>query len=85
MVCAQPAITDAAFAHLRGIHTLVMYGCEQATISGAACTHLQGITLLNIGACRGELVAAARSLGLPVKVLNPTSHGSLHWTTDPKE
>ena len=83
--CSQPAITDAAFAHLRGIHTLVMYGCDQATITGAAFTHLKGISLLNMSSCRNEQVAAARSLGLPVKVLSPTSYGALYWTTDPRE
>ena len=83
--CHQPGITDATFAHLRGIHTLVMYSCRQASITGAAFTHLKGICLLNMKYCRDEQVAAARSLGLPVKVLNPASHGALHWTTDPRE
>jgi hypothetical protein len=43
--CSQPAITDAAFVHLRteGIHTLVITGCPQATITGVTFAHLSGI------------------------------------------
>jgi hypothetical protein len=36
-------ITDAAFAHLRGIHTLYMNGCSQSTITDAAFAYLQGV------------------------------------------
>jgi hypothetical protein len=40
--CNQPEITDAAFVHLRGIHTLSMYECNQDTITGAASENLSG-------------------------------------------
>jgi hypothetical protein len=39
--CNQATITDAAFAHLRGIHVLYMHGCDQATITDAAFAHLR--------------------------------------------
>ena len=49
--CKQPAITDAAFAHLRGIHTLDMSGCKQAGITDAAFAHLRGIHTLDMSFC----------------------------------
>ena len=44
--CGQATITDAAFVHTRGIHTLEMTNCNQATITDAAFIHLGGINTL---------------------------------------
>jgi len=41
-------ITDAAFAHLRGIHTLVMGWYGHATCTDAAFAHLAGIHTLDL-------------------------------------
>ena len=49
--CSQSTITDAAFVHLRGIHTLYMGACHQAII-GATFEHLQGIHTLLMQACK---------------------------------
>ena len=40
-------ITNAAFLHLRGIHTLNMSGCNQITITDAAFVNLSVIYLVN--------------------------------------
>jgi hypothetical protein len=37
--CSQAGITDAAFAHLKGIHTLNMSRCGHAGISSALRDH----------------------------------------------
>ena len=42
---------DAAFEHLRGIHTLDMWDCNQATITDSAFEHLRRIKILDIGYC----------------------------------
>jgi hypothetical protein len=65
--CKQPAITDAAFVHLRGIHTLVIEGCSQATITGTTFYFLQRISMLVVRDCSAAAIATARSLGLPVR------------------
>jgi hypothetical protein len=57
--CNQATITDDAFAHLKGIHTLHMYGCNQATITDAAFVHLKGIK--NI-ICNKKLQDATRAI-----------------------
>ena len=44
-------VTDAAFVHLRGIHTLDMWGCNQATITDSAFIHLRGIHTLDMRFC----------------------------------
>jgi hypothetical protein len=44
--CNQSAITDAAFAHLKGIQFLNMYMCNQATITHAAFVHLKGCHII---------------------------------------
>ena len=49
--CKQIGVTDAAFAHLRGVHTLDMSGCNQAGITDAAFAHLRGIHTLNMSGC----------------------------------
>ena len=80
----QSAISDAAFAPLRGIHTLVIDHCaphcEQATLTGAGFAHLQGISALGMYCSRPDLVAAARGLGLPVYVRGFTFVGALRCT-----
>ena len=65
--CYQPAITDAAFAHLRGLHTLVMDWCSQATITGATLSSLKSASLLAMRGSSVAAIAAAQSLGLPVR------------------
>ena len=42
----RPAVTDAGFVHLQGIHTLSMSGCNQITDAGLV--HLKGIHTLDI-------------------------------------
>ena len=64
--CDQPAITDAAFVHLRGIRTLVIDGCTQVTITGATFSSLAGIEALCLYTCSEEVLAAARAQELPV-------------------
>jgi hypothetical protein len=49
--CFQSTTTDAAFAHLRGIHALYMSWCFQDTITDAAFAHLVGIHTLNMRGC----------------------------------
>ena len=39
--CSQVTITDGAFAHLAGIHTLNMRSCDQATITDACRARLR--------------------------------------------
>ena len=46
-----PQFTDAAFAHLKGIHTLLMWRCDQPTITDAALAHLKGIKCLVLESC----------------------------------
>ena len=41
--CSQPGITDAAFAHLSGLHTLDMSNCSQSSITDAAFVHLGAV------------------------------------------
>ena len=38
--CNQDTITDCAFAHLAGIHSLNLWGCWQDTITDACRTRL---------------------------------------------
>ena len=80
--CRQPAITDAAFVHLRGVHTLVIEGCNPDTITGTTLAHLKSIHALGMYNCSDEQVATARSLGLPVHTRDCTSCGALHYTFD---
>ena len=57
-------ITDAGLAHLRGIHTLSMWGCTGITNAGLA--PLVGIQALIMEGCAPAVIAAARALGLPI-------------------
>ena len=66
--CNQPTITDAAFTHLRGIQVLQLGSCNQATITGATFAHLRGVRVLYMFNCSPAVIAAARALGLSVKV-----------------
>ena len=66
--CNQSTITDTAFTHLRGIQVLNMGGCNQATITGATFALLRGVRALYLSGCSTAAIAAARALGLPVKV-----------------
>ena len=52
-------VTDAAFVHLRGIHTLDMYGCNQITITDIAFIHLRGIHTLYMRWCNQETITPA--------------------------
>ncbi len=52
-------LTDAAFVHLRGIHTLYMWNCNQPAITDAAFVHLRGIHTLVIGSCRQATITGA--------------------------
>ena len=52
-------VTDAAFVHLRGIHTLDMSWCDQATITDAAFAHLVGIQSLNMQGCEQATITDA--------------------------
>jgi hypothetical protein len=74
--CSQATITDAAFEHLKGIHSLVMVGCNQATITGAGLEHLRGISRLGMYGCTDEAIAVAESLGLPVAKRGYTHYGA---------
>ena len=49
--CWQEGVTDAAFAHLRGIHTLNMSHCRQAGVTNAAFVHLRGVHTLDMSWC----------------------------------
>jgi len=58
-------ITDMAFVHLNGIHTLNMSFCNQPTITDAAFANLKGIDTLKMIFCNQHTITAAgiRSLG----------------------
>ena len=51
--CSEASISDAAFVHLAGIHTLDMSWCShgQVSISDAALVHLAGIRSLDMSRC----------------------------------
>jgi hypothetical protein len=55
--CGQ--LTDAAFEHLKGIHTLLMWHCPQATITDAAFEHLKGIHSLVMSWCTQITITGA--------------------------
>ena len=57
--CDQSTITDGAFVHLAGIHTLYMGGCNQATITDGAFAHLAGIHTLNMTYCSQATITPA--------------------------
>ncbi len=52
-------VTDAAFVHLRGIHTLYMEECNQVTITDAAFVNLRGIHTLGMGGCNQATITDA--------------------------
>lgn len=49
--CIQSTITDKAFEHLAGLHTLNMMGCDQSTITNRAVQHLSGLHTLDMTYC----------------------------------
>jgi hypothetical protein len=57
-------VTDAAFVHLRGIHTLDMIMCTQETNTPLAIAHLVGIVKLDHFRCHRDIrIAASKLLG----------------------
>ena len=65
------AVTDAAFAHLRGIRVLNMQMCDQPTLTDAAFAHLVGIQKLSIFGCeQATLTDAAFTHLRGIRVLN---------------
>jgi hypothetical protein len=62
--CTQAGITDAAFAHLRGIYKLEMSLCNQESITDAAFEHLRGIHALDMSGCWHITEAAVARLVL---------------------
>ena len=52
-------LTNAAFAHLAGIHTLNMSSCDQNTITDAAFSHLTGIHTLAMANCNQNTITDA--------------------------
>ena len=78
--CNQAGISDGAFVHLVGIHTLHMIGCTQAGISDAAFAHLQGIHTLDMRGCRQAGISDAAFAHLVgIHTLN------MSWCTWPGE
>ena len=64
-------VTDAAFAHLRGIRVLEMSFCWQRDITDAGLAHLAGIQKLSIWRCRqATLTDAAFAPLRGIRVLN---------------
>ena len=61
-VAGRGDFTGAAFAHLRGIHTLCMLNCSQLTVAAAAFEPLRGIALLDVRWCSAATVAGAQGL-----------------------
>ena len=64
--CRQASITDACFAHLRGVRELDMSFCWQESITGATFAQLSGVRVLRMAFCRSSVRAAAARAGLPV-------------------
>lgn len=65
-------LSDAALAHLSGIHTLLMAGCSQPTITEAGFAHLAGIQELDISRCKQLGGGVFKHLG-GIKRLNMSS------------
>ena len=64
-------VTDAAFAHLRDIHTLDMTCCDQPAITDAAFVPLAGLQRLCIGSCsQASITDAALAPLRGIKLLN---------------
>jgi len=58
----RATITNGAFAHLAGVHTLDTSRCNQAAITDAAFAHLAGIRTLDMRACGQVTVKAVQGL-----------------------
>src|SRR5690242_12615347 len=54
--CDQSAITDRAFTHLCGLHTLTLIACNQKTITDDAFTHLWGLHTLTMQGCNQNTI-----------------------------
>jgi len=54
--CDQESITDRAFSHLKGIHTLSMLCCTQTTITDKAFSYLNGIHTLDMRYCNQQYI-----------------------------
>ena len=67
--CSQPGISDAAFAHLRGTHTLRIGCCTQAGITDAALAHLRGIHTLDTSCAQAGITGAGLAHLRGVRVL----------------
>lgn len=61
-------ITDAGFVHLSDVQDLDMSHCTQASITEAALDNFKSIKRLVMTGCSPRLIAAAKSMGLPVTV-----------------
>lgn len=55
--CRQ--LTDAAFEHFEGLHTLILNGCNQRAITDAAFRHLKGIHTLVMRGCNQDTITDA--------------------------
>ena len=51
--------SDAAFVHLKGIHTLLMWQCWQPDLTDAALAHLRGIHSLAMENCDQAAITEA--------------------------
>ena len=78
--CNQRTITDAAFAHLRGVHTLNIRECHR--ITDAALSHVSGIRTLNINGCRQLTDAAFDALALNAPRLRSLTTAGLNRISD---
>jgi len=74
--CTQ--LSDAAFEHLKGLHTLTMSACTQSSITEAAFQHLSGLHTLDISGCSIP-GAALRHLGSSLRELYADSCWHEGW------
>ena len=58
------SLTDAAFVHLQGIHTLSMTGCTQATVTDRVFSYFKDIRVLSARNCP-QFTDAALKYPLP--------------------
>ena len=67
-------ITDVAFSHLAGIHTLNMTWCDQSSITDVAFSHLAGIHTLNMSDCRRRLLPPSRHSHTEYELVRPIQY-----------
>ena len=58
-ISSRKDITDVAFFHLAGIHTLNMSWCRQSSITDVAFSHLAGIHTLDMSECHQSSITDA--------------------------